>query len=196
MPLLKREPQVFPEHLFELSTAATPWSAVYVRARQEKKLARHLAEHHVPHYLPQQESAAQRAGRRRVSFLPLFPGYVFLRGGRAERLAARQSNLVVHVLDVLDQPQLDAELRSLWRLQQSGLPLVPHPYLGLGDAVEVRAGPFQGYRGEVLRTRGALRLVVTITFLRRCMAVELDREAVQPLPVPSPRPIPRAAHAG
>ncbi len=185
MSLLGPEPQAHPDSLFELSVAAAPWWVLYVRARQEKKLARRLAEQRVPFYLPQQEKHARISGKERVSWLPLFPGYVFLRGQRAERLAALRSNLIVHTLEVLDQERLDAELGSLWALQQAGLPLVPHAYLEPGDEVEIREGPFAGYRGQVVRLKGSERLVVSITFLRRSVAAEMDRAAIRPQPRPS-----------
>jgi transcription antitermination factor NusG len=83
-------------------------------------------------------------------------------------------------LEVLDQPRLDAELRALWRLQESGASLVPHPYLGPGDAVEVVEGPFRGLSGTVLREKGRTRLVVAVTFLRQSVAAEFEREALAP----------------
>jgi len=179
MSLLGPEPQAYPDHLFQLSVTAAPWWVLYVRARQEKKLARRLVEEQVPFYLPQQEKRALISGKQRVSYLPLFPGYVFLRGDRAERLAAVRSNLIVHTLEVLDQERLHGELGNLWALQQAGLPLVPIPYLEPGDEVEIREGPFAGYRGQIVRLKGTDRLVVSITFLRRSVAAEMDRGAVR-----------------
>lgn len=154
----------------------------YVRSRQEKGLARHLLERGVPFYLPQREKAVQRHGRRRVSHLPLFPGYLFFRGERREALT---SNLVCQVLEVPDQAALESELASLWRLQESGAVLVPHPYLGPGDEVEIVDGPLRGWRGTILREKGRLRLVVSIALLRQSVAAEVDRDRVAPARPPS-----------
>jgi transcription antitermination factor NusG len=122
-----------------------------------------------------------RAGDRwRVSHLPLFTGYVFFRGGAGQRLTARKSNLVVSLLDVADEAGLERELRSLWLLQLTRAPLVPHPYLGPGDEVEVVEGPLRGYQGRVVREKGKLRLIVSITLLRQSVAAELDRAALAP----------------
>jgi transcriptional antiterminator RfaH len=157
-----------------------PWRVAYVRSRQEKELARHLLQYGVPFYLPLATKRVERAGRQLVSHLPLFPGYVFFRGAAAERRTALLSDRVVSLLEVADQPLLEAELKSLWRLQESGADLVPVPYLGPGDAVEVIAGPFQGLSGTVLREKGRTRLVVSVTFLRRSVAAELERAALAP----------------
>jgi hypothetical protein len=39
----------------------------------------------------------------------------------------------------------------------------------------------------ILRTKGRLRMVVSVTMLRRSIAVELDREEMVPLPGRDPR---------
>jgi transcription antitermination factor NusG len=181
VPILKREADLFPSHLFELPWSDHPWWVAYVRSRQEKGLARHLAGREVGFYLPQAEKRTPRAGRTFISSLPLFPGYLFFRGTAEARRSALQSNLIVEVLAVRDQERLQAELESLWRLQRAGAPLVPHPYLEAGDEVEIVGGPFRGWIGTVLREKGLLRLVVSVTFLRQSVAAELDREVLAPL---------------
>ncbi len=190
MPILKPEVELFPSHLFELSRAGHPWWVAIVRSRQEKGLARHLAAREVGFYLPQAKKETLRAGRTFVSSLPLFPGYVFFRGPAAARLEALQSNLIVQVLPVPGQEELQRELAGLRQLQLSGARLVPLPYLAVGDEVEVMDGPFQGWTGKVLREKGRLRLVVSITLLRQSVAAELDREVLAPLrPRPMPPPV-------
>jgi len=154
-----------------------------VRSRQEKEIARLLLQRGVPYYLPLCEKHVRRAGRRFVSFLPLFPGYLFFRGSRewlGGRRAALWDERVVTVLEAPDQARLASELRALWRLQESGAAVVPHPYLGPGDAVEVIEGPFRGLGGTVVREKGRARLVVSVTFLRQSVAAEFEREALAP----------------
>jgi transcription antitermination factor NusG len=180
VPILKREADLYPANLFELSPAEHPWWVAWVRSRQEKGLARHLAGQGVGFYLPQSEKEVRRQGRTFVSHLPLFPGYLFFRGAGQARRAALQSHLIVQVLPVHDQGRLDAELAGLWRMQREGLTLVPHPYLGPGDEVEVSDGPLRGTRGTVLREKGRLKLVVSVSLLRRSVAAELDRDVLVP----------------
>lgn len=185
MPILKREPDVHPADLFEPAPggelAGRPWWVAHTRSRQEKLLARHLRAQDVPCYLPQRERRTTSGGKVRTAHLPLFPGYVFLRGAGAERLAAYGSGVVVRLLEVPDQAAIERELGALWRLQSSGAPLVPWQYLGPGDEVEIVDGPLKGWTGTVLREKGSLRLVVSVTFLRQSVAAEVDREIVAPL---------------
>jgi len=196
VPILKSEVALSPPDLFDLPDL--PWRVAYVRSRQEKELARLLLRQDVPFYLPLQEKQAQRAGRRFVSFLPLFPGYLFFRGPRVPpepataRPPVRWDELVVSVLEVPDQPRLAGELRTLWRLQESGAALVACPYVGPGDAVEVIDGPFRGLSGTVLRAKGRSRLIVSVSLLRQSVAAELGREVLAPARPARQRPAPEA----
>ena len=186
MPLLKREPDVFPDSLFDLSTGARPWWVAHVRSRQEKALARYLRPLGVAYYLPQREHRVRRAGRTLKSYLPLFPGYLFFLATPEGRLAALRSNLIVKVLDVPGQEVLALELSQLHALQRSGARLEPCDALVPGDAVRIVEGAFRGYRGVVIRCAGRPRLVVSISILRKAVAVELDRGALALLPQTKP----------
>src|SRR5512135_1845855 len=178
MPLLKRGPEIFPSTLFDSSEDPSCWFVAHTRSRQEKVLARHLESLQVPFYLPSAEHVRRREGRRLVSYLPLFPGYVFLRGAAPERALVMRSHVVVRLLDPPDPLALQEELSQLRRLQLSGAELVPGPTFAVGDAVRVTEGPFRGYRGVVLRMQGRLRLVVSISMLRQSVVVELDRSSL------------------
>jgi transcription termination/antitermination protein NusG len=178
MPLLRRELDFFPQDLFDLPIESRPWWVAHVKSRQEKALARHLQPLGIPYYLPQREQKIRRAGRSFVSYLPLFPGYLFFRGTDDDRNAVHRSNLLAQVIGVVDQPLLTTELGRLRTLQESGLPLVSHPYIEPGSAVSITDGPFRGYEGVVIRAKGRLRIVVSISMLRKSFIVELDREAL------------------
>ena len=182
MPILRRETDVFPQDVFELSETDQRWWVAKVRSRQEKALARHLKPLGVPFYLPLREKRARRGGRVFISHLPLFPGYVFCRGPAAARLAARRTNLVARILDVADQALLTEELSQLRALQEAGASLFPCPEFVTGDRVRIVEGPFKGYNGVVLRGQGRPRLLVSISMLRKAVAVEFEREMLVPAP--------------
>lgn len=177
MPILKREPDAFPESIFEEDD---PWLVAHLKSRQEKALARFLREREIPFYLPQMEKRVRRGGRTVVSYLPLFSGYLFFRGGREEKQAARKSNVIVSVLEPSDQGEIDAELRQLHALQRTDAQLVPHAFVGPGDSVLITQGAFRGYRGVVLKEKGVTRLIVSVSFIRQSVALEIDREFIRP----------------
>jgi transcription antitermination factor NusG len=177
MPILKREPDAFPESIFNRTD---PWWVAHLRSRQEKVLARYLREYQIPFYLPQMEKRVRRSGRTFISYLPLFTGYLFFRGGRDEKLRALKSNVIVSVLDPSDQAEISSELKQLHELQLTEAKLVPHPFVAPGDTVLITEGAFEGYRGVVLKERGVTRLVVSVSFIRQSVALEIDREFIRP----------------
>jgi transcription termination/antitermination protein NusG len=180
LPRLKREPELFPEGIFGLPELDYPWWVAHTLSRQDKALARYLMPLGVPFYLPSREQRTRRAARTLVSYLPLFPGYLFFRGSAAHRRAALRSNLIIKVLEVMDQDVLTGELLQIRRLQELGADLVPYRDLAPGDPVGITDGPFKGYKGVVLRQQGRLRLLVSISMLRQAVAVEFERNVVVP----------------
>lgn len=177
MPILKREPDLFPENVFELDQ---PWVVAYLRSRQEKSFARYILDYQIPFYLPQLVKITKRSGRTFTSHLPLFSGYCFMRAGSAEQSQALRSHVVVNFLTPPDQASFDQELRQIWTLQQSNRKLIPHPYVAVGDPVVITDGVFAGCRGVVVREKNEERLVVSVSFIRQSVAVEIDREYIRP----------------
>ena len=178
MPLLKRGPEVFPQDLFDVSPGESAWTVAHTRSRQEKVLARHLESLGIAHYLPQYERQVRRSGRRFLSYLPLFPGYVFLRPAASARVDVFRSGVVVKLLEVRDQDLLHVELRQLRALQEAGAQLIPYTDLAVGDTVRIVEGPFRGYQGQILRSPSGPRLIVSVSMLRRSVAVEFDRSSL------------------
>src|SRR5262245_59247140 len=101
MPLLELEPFIYPDTLLEASSPDAElgsWWVLHTRPRAEKTLARRFSERGTNFYLPLYPREWRNRGRRFQSYLPLFPGYVFLRGDAAARLTALETNLVAHVI--------------------------------------------------------------------------------------------------
>ena len=86
------------------------------RGRAEKTLARRFYSRDVPYFLPLHQRQWCSRGRQLRSFLPLFPGYVFLRGDDQARLTALETKLVARVLPVDDQLLLHADLKRVYQL--------------------------------------------------------------------------------
>jgi transcriptional antiterminator RfaH len=120
MPILEREPSVFPCDLLTDAAVATTedpslktdrqWWAVYTRSRQEKALARQLYQLQIPFYLPLVPMCHLYQGRKMSSYLPLFQGYVFLFGNEEERLISLTTKRITCILPVKDQTRLCEDL--------------------------------------------------------------------------------------
>ena len=176
MPILPKETDIFPDNLFDLPTADAPWEIAHLRSRQEKAVARLLFDGGKPFYLPQAVLKKKTSGRTFVSHLPLFPGYIFLRRVRGLRETLWRTSAVVKMLEVPDQAQLTGELLQIRQLQVSGAVFTPQPDLVPGDAVRITEGVFSGYHGIVMEDRGSLRLIVSVSTIRKSVVVEFPRE--------------------
>lgn len=184
MPLLPREDCVFPDDLLTneqgLTKVESRWWVLHTRPRAEKALARRFAKTCEPFFLPLYEKQWCSRGRRQRSYLPLFPGYLFLFGDSPARLRALETNLVAQVLPVAEQDRLESELQRVYRLILSGNPLTPEEQLQPGRWVTIREGALAGMEGKIIRRGGTLKLLVEIEMLHRGVSVELEDWMVEP----------------
>ena len=174
---------VWPERLFE-GDAHGLWWVLHVKPRSEKALARRCAGKQASFFLPQYRQLRKSQGRVRDSYLPLFPGYLFLFGDERDRLTALETNLVVNVLSVANQRELFEDLKRINRVIESGLPMLPGERLRPGAAVMITDGPLAGMHGHVIREKNKLTLILKVSFLQQGAPVEIDRWMVEPLPAP------------
>jgi hypothetical protein len=179
MPLLPKEADLFPAELFALPEATFPWHVAHVRSRQEKVLARRLLERQVPFYVPQIERLTERSARRFRSYVPLFAGYVFFRGGDRALDAALRSGVTASVIAVNDQMLLTAQLEQIRRLQLAGASFEVYEELLPNEVVTITEGPFRGYTGAVVRSGRADRLIVALSLLQKCVTVEFERPVLR-----------------
>ena len=185
MPLLPREPDIYPANLLEPGENSPEpgrkWLAFYTLARREKDLARRLAALRVPFYAPLVKRRVKSpGGRTRESFVPLFPGYVFARVDDDQRRLTLATNTIARWLPVGDETVLLDDLRSIKRLIDAGVPLTPEARLETGHRVRVRSGPFLGLEGTVVERRGRQRLLVTVRFLNQGVSIELEDVELEP----------------
>ncbi len=189
MPLLPLEPFLHPENLLD-PQASRPetgsWWVLHTRPRAEKALARSFMSRGIDFFLPLQKRAFRNRGRALTSYLPLFPGYVFLHGEGPQRLQALETNMVARALPVPDQEQLHTDLQRVHRLMVSGASLAPENRLLPGSEVRLVGGPFVGLEGTVLRSGGKMRLVVLVHFLHQGVSIEIDPWMVEPILASTP----------
>lgn len=184
MPVLRKEPSLYPEMLLDgpsWEEGERRWVVLYTKPRQEKALSRELLRQQVPFYLPLVKKTLQYQRRKLVSHTPLFSGYVFLCASEPERVRTLATNRVLRILPVDDPERLVRDLRQLRQLIAINAPLTIESRLGPGSRVRVRKGPFAGIEGLILRRRGETRLLVSINFLQRGASVEIDDFLLEPL---------------
>jgi transcriptional antiterminator RfaH len=181
MPILPREPDLFPDDLLD-SPDDSKWWVLYTMARREKELMRRLRGMEIPHYGPLAPRKSRSAGGRvRTSYVPLFAGYVFLRGDEEQRYQALTTNCISRVMEVVDTERLVRDLRQIKQLIESNAPLTPESRLQPGMRVRVRGGPLAGVEGVVVKRQGKDRLVVSVEFLQQGASVALEDYEAEPI---------------
>lgn len=179
MPILPLEPDIFPEDLLDNGGRAEGmgwgWWALYTLPRREKELMRRLRQMGIGHYGPLiKRRTRSPGGRKRVSYVPLFPSYVFLRGAEEDRYRAVATNCVSRCLAVADPQGLMRDLTQIRRLIASDAPLTPESRLQPGMRVRIRGGSLAGLEGTVIKRRGGARLLVAVEFLQRGASIQLE----------------------
>ena len=185
MPILPREPDIFPTDLFARENCASgsekSWWVLHAKPRQEKSLARELHAANTFFYLPMISRRSQFRGRWLTSYVPLFSGYVFLLVDRDERAAAQSTSRVVSALAVTDQQRLWRDLSQIYQLICSNVPITPEDRLAPGVLVEIRHGPLAGLRGKILESASRRRFVVQVDFIQRGASILLEDTALAPV---------------
>ena len=77
-------------------------------------------------------------------------------------------------------PVEDSEIASIQTVISSGLPAEPWPYLEIGQKIRIEDEALRGLEGILVDFRGKRRIVVSVSLLRRSVALEIDRSRVRP----------------
>lgn len=164
--------------------AVGDWFVLHTRSRQEKVLTADMMAMGVSVYLPLQRQLRYHGRREVRTALPLFPGYVFLRGTVEQAYLADRTKRVANIIRVADQLTIDLQLRNIHLALSHEAPLDPYPYLKKGVWVEVTAGPFRGLQGVVEDRLAADRLLLQVDMLGRALSLEIDPSLLEPIDEP------------
>jgi hypothetical protein len=78
-------------------------------------------------------------------------------------------------------PVEDAEIAAIQTLVSSGFFATPWPYLEVGQKVRIERNALQGLEGILVNFKGNHRIVLSVSLLRRSIALEIDRSCVRPV---------------
>lgn len=81
-------------------------------------------------------------------------------------------------------PVEDYEIEALQKAVSTGLQVEPWPYLEVGQVVRIEDGALAGLEGILSGFKGSHRIVLSVSLLRRSVALEIDRWAVRPVASP------------
>jgi transcription antitermination factor NusG len=159
------------------------WWAVYTRHQHEKSVAQVLTSKGFEVFLPLYDSVRRWKDRNKILSLPLFPCYVFVRGGVTRRLQVVTTpgihTILFHGDRVASIPS--DEIDSIRKAVNSPSRVEPHPFLRCGETVRVTRGSLEGVRGVLIRKKSLYRLVLSVEMLAQSVAVEVDAADVEPV---------------
>lgn len=167
-------PTVDPQHPLKPA-----WIVLHTKARQEKAVARHLEAAGCTFDLPLVERVTLTRGRKHRSEVPLFSGYVFLKGEKQDAYDAVATKRVCNIIEVKDQDALENELNRIHDAIKSGLPIEEFPRIAVGTLCRVTKGPLQGIEGVVVEEARRTCLVLHVEILGRGAAVEIERDLLE-----------------
>ncbi len=150
------------------------WYVLHTKSRQEKVVAGDLAAMGIGCFLPLVRQVRYYGSRKAWAELPLFPGYVFLRGEVDHAYEADRTKRIAQIIRVSQQEKLNWELRNLYLALSAKAPLTPFPYLKVGLRVEVRSGPFRGLQGMIEGRTPKDRLLLQVDILGQAVSLEID----------------------
>lgn len=169
------------------------WFAIQVRPKAEYAALAGLRSKGYEAYLPTFHCTRQWSDRTKQVRLPLFAGYLFCRFRSALTAPIVTTLGVVRILGIGNTPipVEDSEIVSLQAIEAAvGIRSYPWPRLEVGDQVCICAGPLRGLVGVLQSVKGESTLIVSVSLLRRAVAVELEADWVT---AEEPRPLSRAA---
>lgn len=168
---------------FDSSRSASDgaWHALYTRHQHEKTIADLLSRKNFEVFLPQYEATHRWKDRLKKLTLPLFPSYVFVKGGLDRQLQIMTTpgvySLVASAGRAAEIPE--EQIEAVRRMVEGPLRVEPHPFLQCGDTVRVTAGPLRGIEGVLVRKKNLTRLVISIEMLMQSVTVEIDAWMVE-----------------
>ncbi len=162
---------------------ATSWYVLYTRHQHEKTVAHMLSNKGFEILLPLYSSLTRWKDRTKLLTLPLFPCYVFLRGGLERRVDIMKTPGVNALVSSAGHPASvpAEEMEAIQRIVSSGADVEPHPFLKCGDRVKVKGGPLTGLEGILVRKKDLYRLVLSVEMLGKSASVEVDSFLVERL---------------
>ena len=159
------------------------WFALQVRTRWESSTALLLSGKGYSTFLPTYKLRKRWKGKMREVDAALFPGYVFCNFDAQKRLPVLITPGVISVVGQgrIPQPVEQREIQSIQTIVASGFRAEPWPYLEIGQRIRIEQDALEGLEGILVNFKGNQRLVVSVSLLRRSVALEIDRQCVRPI---------------
>jgi len=166
-----------------------PWYALHTRHQHEKMVDHILTNKGFNTFLPLYATTHNWKDRTKALSLPLFPCYVFLKGGIQRRLQILTTPGIYGLVSSAGQPAAipDIEIDAIRRVLESGTRVEAYPFLKCGNWVRVKCGPLTGIEGILVRKKNISRLVLSVEILGTAASIEVAAFQVEAVKAPRSR---------
>lgn len=170
-------------HTVDSTPNPAEWYAVQTRPRHEKRVAEELRARAIEEFLPLHRCRNRwKNGVLADVELPLFPCYLFVRLPLCEKLRLLQlPGVIGFAVNSANPTALAPEDIEALRILSVICRAEPHPFLKVGDRVRIIGGPLTDMEGVLLRRKHELRVVLSLDFILRSVAVEVSELDIEPI---------------
>ncbi len=157
------------------------WYAAYTLPRHEKKVVENLRLRNVESLLPLYSAPRRWKNGLKVNLeLPLFPGYVFVKADHKKQITVLNTPSVQWLVGSGRHPipVQNHEIEILRNGIQDCNP-EPHPFIKIGDRVQMISGPLTGLEGILVQKKDGYRFVLSMNLIMQSISVEVDAADVE-----------------
>lgn len=162
------------------------WHAVYLKARNEKKVYAELQAKGIECYLPVRMVKRIWSDRVKILEEPILPGYIFVHINLAQYYDVLITKGAIRYVCFENKPAVISETQiELLKLSVEHLNdqiEVSTERLRKGNHVKILNGPLKNVTGEVLELRGKNHLILRFDQLGYTLQVDLGQNEVELLP--------------
>jgi len=168
-----------------LSEICKRWFALRVQSHCEKVVATIARNNGFEEFLPLHKSRRRWSDRLKALELRLFPRYIFCRLDPQRRLPLLTIPGVLHFVGIgkTPSPIEDMAIAAIRTAVGSGVLTEPWPFLDAGQRVRLADGPLAGLEGILVETPQRQQVVVSVTLLKRSVAVAIESHWAAPMNV-------------
>ncbi len=158
------------------------WYALYTNPRAEKKLASLMNKYGIENYLPVLRLKKKWSDRFKFIDTPLFASYIFVNIDyvqfRTKVLSIPGAHhFITHLGKPYEIPKEDIELIEIFVENfPETLKIKREENLQKGKTVQIKYGPFAGYKAEVERVNKDARVTLKLPAMNQSISVEIKIE--------------------
>ncbi|UBM62726.1 UpxY family transcription antiterminator [Candidatus Sulfidibacterium hydrothermale] len=159
------------------------WYALYVKSRNEKKVATELKGLNIDYYLPLEKKLKQWSDRKKWVEEPLFRSYIFVHIEQKEYYEVLRINGAVKYVSfegkavAVPPRQIDA-IKIYLQQKDPETDMNPSDWQE-GKEVEVMSGKLTGLRGKLVKVNGKNRVKVEIEVVGSAIILNISRKQLR-----------------